>query len=107
MSISVCFKCGTTKLEPACPCTKCRTTPASEDELAVSMALTDTLMSNDELHDIAGTIAAGKPYKLEPELRTRMIVALRKSGRFSKAKRATDINDQGKVKRHPWWRLFG
>jgi len=41
MTMAICFACGAIKFGALCPCDKCKATPKSEDEIAVSLLLSD------------------------------------------------------------------
>ena len=41
MTTAVCYKCGALKFGAFTPCGKCQSAPSTEDELALSMGMTD------------------------------------------------------------------
>jgi hypothetical protein len=41
MTRAVCFKCGAIKFGAFCPCPECGDVPATEDDLALSLAMSD------------------------------------------------------------------
>lgn len=41
MTQAVCFKCGAIKFGAFCPCPACNATPEAEDDLVISLAMTD------------------------------------------------------------------
>jgi hypothetical protein len=61
MTVAVCFKCGATKFGAFTPCPECGKGPHSDDELALSLSLTDHYHSENALRRIGQGIKEGNP----------------------------------------------
>ena len=62
MTLAVCFKCGSQKVGAFCPCPDCGQEPKTEDELAVSMVMTDHYFDQASLDRMSElTRRNGKP----------------------------------------------
>jgi hypothetical protein len=55
------------------PCEKCGARPHNDDDLALSLALSDHYFDKDRLEQIGGDIAKGKPVHLDPGTRANML----------------------------------
>ena len=60
MTIAICFACGAIKFGALCPCEKCGTTPKSEDEIAVSLLMSDHHMSVADLESLSQAMMGGE-----------------------------------------------
>ena len=80
MTIAVCFRCGTLKFGAFCPCGECTAVPQTEDELALSLAMTDHYFDTPTLDQMGASIRDGKPPHLSPETREHLIASFRESG---------------------------
>jgi hypothetical protein len=80
MTMAVCFKCGVIKFGAFCPCQECAATPATEDEVALSLAMTDHYFDRETLERIGADIRVGKPIQLDDQTRNNLITQLRSMG---------------------------
>jgi hypothetical protein len=74
MTIAICFSCGALKFGAFCPCDKCGASPTEEDELAVSLMMTDRRMRMPELENLSEAMMRGE---IRPVLDERTMEALR------------------------------
>jgi hypothetical protein len=80
MTIAVCFQCGAQKFGAFCPCGECRAVPQTEDELALSLAMTDHYFDQQTLDQMGAAVRDGKPPHLSPETREGLLASLRRHG---------------------------
>jgi hypothetical protein len=80
MTTAVCFNCGEIKFGAFTPCEKCLITPVNEDDLAISLAMTDHYFDMLTLKQIAHSIRAGKQLTLEPQTYEALIQIVRMKG---------------------------
>ena len=104
MTIAVCFKCGAAKWGAFNSCDQCGASPHSEDDLALSMLLSDHYFDETGRKELSAAIAAGNPPRLDEETRRKVILALRKIGMFPRAQKATDICDEAPPRKRAWWK---
>jgi len=88
-------------------CPKCKATPSSEDDLAISLGLSDHYFDEPIMAQIGADVAAGKPTQLDPETRSNLIKMLRIAGTsapfFRNAARAKDIDYMPEpASKKPW-----
>ena len=76
MTVAVCFHCGTFKSAAFCPCPDCAALPQHEEELALSLAMTDHYFDRPALNEIATSIQAGKPPQLDEHTHAKMLEML-------------------------------
>jgi hypothetical protein len=69
MTIAICTTCGEFKHGAFKPCPACGVVPVEKDELALSMALTDHYLSNEELEELREAIRTGKTIVLPEEVK--------------------------------------
>jgi hypothetical protein len=60
MTLAICFACGAIKFGALCPCEKCKTIPKSEDEIAVSLLMSDHHMSVADLESLSQAMMGGR-----------------------------------------------
>jgi hypothetical protein len=77
MTTAVCFRCGELKFGAFCPCDKCGETPASDDELVLSLAMTDHYFDKATLEEMGQKVREGDPPHLDPESREQLLQVLR------------------------------
>lgn len=62
MTVAICFKCGNFKKGAFNPCEKCNALPKSEEELALSIVITDHYFNQLNLEQLSVCIKnGGKP----------------------------------------------
>ena len=77
MTVAICIKCGSSKFGAFCTCERCSAYPETEEDLALSMMLTDHCHSREELERYGQTIADGKALHVDPATREKLISFLR------------------------------
>ena len=82
MTTAVCFKCGAIKFGAFVPCPECGGFPRNEDELALSLAMTDHYFDMPTLDQMGATIrdgtrraASGSPLRAAMGKRARCIIS--------------------------------
>ena len=60
MTLAICFACGAIKFGALCPCDTCGAAPKEEDELAVSLLMTDRRLSMPALKKLSADMLSGK-----------------------------------------------
>lgn len=98
MTIAVCYMCGELKFGAFNSCGKCGGSPKTEDDFALSLAMTDHYFDKPTLEKMGADLKNGKPPHLDPKTREQLISELRKfSGLFG-------IPDRKPSK--PWWKFW-
>ena len=77
MTTAVCYKCGAIKLGCWTTCDRCRVSPSSEDELVVSMALSDHFLNSRALLRLSEHVAAGLGVEVDPPMRASVLNTIR------------------------------
>jgi len=79
MTTAVCFKCGAMKTGTWVECDACGTMPHTEDDLIISMALSDNHPQMDQraLRQLGEHIRAGRPVKVDDESRANILKMIR------------------------------
>jgi hypothetical protein len=80
MTMAVCFKCGVIKFGAFVPCPECAAFPQSEDDLALSLAMTDHYFDMPTLEQMGASVRDGKPPHLDPESHAQLVQQIRSSG---------------------------
>ena len=60
----ICFRCGTEKQDPFQVCTKCKSQPATEEEMVLSALLTEYLLDHETLVKAAESDSRRDPKKI-------------------------------------------
>lgn len=60
MTLAICFSCGATKFGVLSPCGNCKARPTEEDEIAVSMLMTDHHMTVRDLETLSQALMRGE-----------------------------------------------
>lgn len=77
---TVCYKCGATKSVAFVPCPERAAFPQTEDDLALSLAMSDDCVDMPTLERMRAVVREGKPVHLDPETRAQLIQNIRSSG---------------------------
>jgi hypothetical protein len=80
MTLAVCFKCGVSKFGAFVPCPACAARPQSEDDLALSLAMTDHYFDRPTLEQMGALLRDGKRPLLDPESHDQLVQQIRSSG---------------------------
>lgn len=68
MTKAVCFQCGHIKFGSFMPCDQCQTRPRTDDEMIVSLAMSDHYFADPTLEQMSQYIQEHhKPPQLDPE----------------------------------------
>jgi hypothetical protein len=79
MTMAVCFKCGVIKFGAFVPCPECAACPKTEDDLALSLAMTDHYFDLPTLDQMGASVREGKPPHLDPESHAQLVQQIRTS----------------------------
>ncbi len=111
---AVCYKCGATKSVAFVPCPECATFPQTEDDLALSLAMSDDCVDMPTLEQMRAAVREGKPLHLDPEPHAQLIQNIRSSGLLATFQRMfggagspqdSPPQDRSPPKK-PWWRFW-
>jgi hypothetical protein len=92
MTMAVCFKCGAIKFGAFCPCPECQALPKSEDDLALSLAMTDHYFDMPTLEQMGAAVRDGNPPHLDPETRANLVNSFRGTGLLEQLKGMWDAS---------------
>jgi hypothetical protein len=113
MTTAVCFKCGFIKHGAVVPCPKCSGFPQTEDELALSLAMTDHYFDRPTLKKVAASVREGKPPHFDPATHAQLIGQIRRSGMlaqvqgmFGRGATAESPLAERRPFKKPWWRFW-
>jgi hypothetical protein len=111
MTTAVCFKCGKLKFGAFLPCEAGSALPQDEEEIAISLAITDHYFDLPTLKQIGASIADGKPPQLDEHTHAQMLTLIRGSDVVGELTRDAlprlDGADQPLPKpSRPWWKLW-
>lgn len=87
MKQAVCYSCGEMKRGALAPCPHCGRSPESDDDLILSLGLTDRYLDDAELEAVGRDIKQGKRPKLDDETRQRFQAHLEEFKKFPAVKR--------------------
>ncbi len=99
MTMAVFFKCGVIKFGAFVPCPECSGVPKNEDDLAISLAMTDHYFDMPTLEQMGASVRDGKPIQLDPDSRANLIDSIRNSGMLAKLQEM--FNDEETSKGSP------
>ena len=77
MTTAVCYKCGAMKIGAWTPCEKCGSTPKTEEDLVLSMALSDHHLDTVTLNRLGQNIAHGLPVEVDEPSRNNILRMIR------------------------------
>jgi hypothetical protein len=78
--MAVCFQCGSIKFGAFVPCPQCAAWPQTEDELALSLAMTDHYFDMPTLEQMGASVRDGKPPHLDEHSHARLVQQIRDTG---------------------------
>jgi hypothetical protein len=109
MTLAICIQCGGRKFGAFAKCSECGFAPASEEEFAKSMMVTDHYFSREELEQIGNDTKAGNPPKFDQQSVDQTTVELREHGtlRMLGLDSAQSPEKEKRRRKTPWWRVFG
>ncbi|MEI7931734.1 MAG: hypothetical protein WCI21_01575 [Alphaproteobacteria bacterium] len=79
MTQAVCFKCGAIKFGAFTACKSCDGTPQSDEDLIMSLAMTDHYFDEKTLQQMGDDIRAGKKLTLHEETRRDLLKMIEQS----------------------------
>ena len=102
MTTATCFNCGEIKFGAFVICPHCNKLPFSDDELILSLAMTDHYFQNDVLIQMGKSIKDGHPPHLDETTRENLLNDLKKirNSDFSHL-----IEGGKKMTKKKWWQL--
>ena len=104
MTMAVCFRCGVIKFGAFVPCPECAAVPGTEDDLALSLAMTDHYFDLPTLKQMGAAVRSGNPPHLDPATHAQLIETIRSSGLL---KRLVGMaGPPGAAPRKPWWKFW-
>jgi hypothetical protein len=113
MTMAVCFKCGVIKFGAFVPCPKCSAYPQTEDDLALSLAMTDHFFDMPTLEQIGASVRDGKPPDLDPATHAQLVEQIQSVGGLAEF---NEILQRGAAAHHhdgdrpprkkPWWQFW-
>lgn len=112
--MAVCFKCGATKSVAFVPCPECAAFPQTEDDLALSLAMSDDCSDSVTLEQMRAAVREGKPLHLDPEGHAQLIENIRSSGLLAKFQgmfggvgaSQDSLQQDRPAPKKPWWRFW-
>ena len=72
MTQAVCFKCGELKLGSFCRCNICQSVPRTDEELVLSLAMSDHYFDLEVLEQMSDVIKSGQQINLSKDTREEM-----------------------------------
>jgi hypothetical protein len=76
MTQAVCFKCGEMKHGVFTKCSHCGERPVTDDELVLSLAMTDHYFDSTTIKQMGAAVAGGKPPNLDEKSRQDLLKQL-------------------------------
>jgi hypothetical protein len=67
MTMAICFKCGKMKFGAFTQCPECNGEPKTDDELVVSLVMTDHIYNGEEMELLGENIKKGIKPEIAPE----------------------------------------
>ncbi|MDQ4140216.1 MAG: hypothetical protein M3142_06795 [Bacteroidota bacterium] len=67
MTTAVCYNCGKFKTSAFVPCYQCGAIPKQDDDIVLSLALTDHFFDHTTLESMGETIQNGEKIRLDPK----------------------------------------
>jgi hypothetical protein len=113
MTVAVCFKCGIIKFGAFVPCPDCSAAPQTEDDLVLSLAMTDHYFDRPTLEQMGAAVREGKPPHLDPQTHAQMIEMIRSTGLLAELgglgsgpqQEPAPASERPPPKK-PWWKFW-
>ena len=99
MTLASCFVCGALKVGAWTPCPVCGANPATDEEMATSLALTDHYLTPENLAQVGQRIAAEQPVAIPEEFYAQLLA--RRSGKAAGPLGAAGHRGPAAVLLHP------
>jgi len=103
MTQAVCFKCGEIKLGAFVLCPYCNARPSADEELILSLAMTDHYFDLATMKQMGAAVRDGKPPHLDEKSRQDLMKQL---GEFIKLPMSRLITGNGSIpakRKSKWW----
>jgi glutaredoxin len=94
MTIAACFNCGEIKFGGFTSCPKCKRAPETDDDLAISLELTDHYYSQTELEKFGAQIKAGIRFQIDDATREHLLSGIPPAS-LNKLKRIGAAHNRG------------
>jgi hypothetical protein len=116
MTQAVCYRCGVIKFGAFVPCPDCGAMPDNEDDLALSLAMTDHYIDMPTLRRMGESIQGGVVPHLDPQTHAQLVDQIRSEGLLrqlqsligSVKKRGADLPPANSAAKPsgPWWKFW-
>lgn len=83
MTKAICWRCGNLKHGAFNPCPSCGLEPLDDEDILISLYLTDHFQSDEDLQDFVGRIRSGQLIHIPPDMRVEMFPMLLEVKRIS------------------------
>ncbi len=113
MTVAVCFHCGELKFGAFCPCNECGQTPETDDDLVLSLAMTDHFFDRSTLEGMGRQVKRGKPPRLDDQTRSMLLAQVREFRQQLGGQEPPPSNSTGHASaevrpgRRSWWKFWG
>jgi len=87
-------------------CPKCNAAPRGEEDLAISLGLTDHFFDRETISRMAAQISSGAKVELNPEMHRMLINSIRSQGISNTKKTAGTANPDSQTPKKSWWKFF-
>ena len=106
MTQAICFSCGELKFGAFVDCKSCNERPQTDDELVLSLAMTDHYFDLSTLMQMGESIREGCPPQLDPKTRENLLLNLANL----KKQRVWKLMTQSQMKlpkiSKKWWKFW-
>lgn len=113
MTVAVCYKCGAIKHGALVLCPECLGHPETEDDMALSLAMTDHYFDLPTLERMGEAVREGEPPRLDPATHAGIVAMIRQCGMAAELKRLAEgwgeVEEGPRDDRPPrrsWWRFW-
>ena len=100
MTTAVCFHCGSIKLGAFMKCPKCGYQPIKDDDMVISLAMTDHYLQEDDLKKISQAMAQGIKPNIDDEFKKDLLKTI-KSSEFRDLYPPNDVKTVNQVAKSP------
>lgn len=110
MTYAICIRCGGEKFGAFTLCRSCGFVPATDDDIAKSLMVSDHHFGRDRLLEIGAAIAAGQPMEFDAGNVAALAKSMRGNPLIDTQRRLATGMAEGAATpapRKPWWKIFG
>jgi len=90
MTVAVCFNCGLMKEGAFTKCAECAALPEAEDDLVLSLMMTDHYFDVPELEKMGVSVREGNPPHLDPDSHAELLERIRSRNMVKKQKHSDE-----------------